>query len=187
MRLLGVSIFVGFFVCLLLSMVGIVGLRFATLPRDAPVTALDTSATARVNDPAPLFTARTLQGEAVNLANYRGKLVILNFWASWCGPCRSEMPAIEAASIRYRDAGVVFLGVNVQEASATVTAFVDEFKLTFPILLDPNGAISAVYRVRSLPTTFFIDRDGILREQFTGEMNASVIDRRVRLYSDPGP
>jgi peroxiredoxin len=187
MRRLAAGLFVAFFACLFLGIVGVVGVRLATFRSADPAATVDANLPARVNDPAPRFTARTLDGGTVALADYRGKLVVLNFWASWCGPCRSEMPAIEAASSRYKDAGVVFLGVNVQESTATVAAFVDEFRLSFPILLDPNGTVSAIYRVRSLPTTFFIDRDGVLREQFTGEMNASVIDRRVRLYGDPAP
>jgi cytochrome c biogenesis protein CcmG/thiol:disulfide interchange protein DsbE len=184
MRRLGVVAFVGFFACLLVGMLGVVGVRFLANRGSEPAAAVALGQGARVNDPAPDFTAPTLRGEMVRLSDYRGKMVILNFWASWCGPCRSEMPAIEAASGRYRDAGVVVLGMNVSESAATAAAFVEEFKLTFSILLDPTGAVSGVYRVRSLPTTFFIDREGILREQFTGEMNASVIDRRVRLYAE---
>ncbi len=186
MRRLGAILFVGFFACVLVGMVGVVGVRLlGTRDGDvASAAAVESGQFARSGEPTPLFSAKNLHGEMVNLADYRGKLVVLNFWATWCGPCRSEMPAIEAASERYRGQPVVFVGVNVQESAELAAKFVEEFKLTFSILLDPSGTVSGVFRVRSLPSTFFIDQAGILREQFTGEMNASVIDRRVRLYAE---
>ena len=187
MRWAAASLVVATLVCLCLGTAGLVLLRLSDNRGGEQAVvgaAAERGEGARVGERAPVFSATTLSGERISLAELQGKLVVLNFWASWCGPCRSEMPALEAAAKRTAGQPIVFLGVNVQEPPETVRAFVAELGLTFPILPDPTGEIARTYQVRALPTTFFIDREGRLREQFTGEMNASVIDRRLRSYGE---
>lgn len=119
---------------------------------------------------APDFTLDTLDGTKVTLSDLRGKIVVINLWATWCPPCRAEMPALENAYQQYKDSGVVVLGLNVtnQDSESEVPRFVDEFGLTFPILLDRDGSVSALYQLRGLPTTYFVNRAGIIRTVVVG-------------------
>jgi len=119
---------------------------------------------------APDFTLDNLQGEKVTLSGLRGKIVVINLWATWCPPCRAEMPALENAYKQYKDSGVVVLGLNVtnQDSEREVPLFVEEFGLTFPILLDRDGSVSALYQLRGLPTTYFVNREGIIRTVVVG-------------------
>lgn len=120
--------------------------------------------------PAPDFTLPTLSGESFRLADLRGKVVLLNFWATWCIPCRTEMPAIEALYQRYKDRGLDVLAVNLDVLStAGVEAFVKEAGVTFPIILDPSWATARAYRVVALPTTYLIDRAGNVVVREVGE------------------
>ncbi len=120
--------------------------------------------------PAPAFELATLDGDVAGLEDYRGKVVIVNLWASWCGPCKAEMPALQKVSEALADDGLVVLGVNstVQDNETDARAFVAEHALTFPILLDRDGAVGDVYRLRSLPTTFIVDRSGVINEVLIG-------------------
>ncbi len=119
---------------------------------------------------SPDFTLDTLDGSKVTLSDLRGSIVVVNFWATWCPPCRAETPALEKSFEQYRDAGVVVLGVNLtdQDSVSEVNSFVREFKLTYPILLDRDGSVGTFYQVRGLPTTFFINREGIIRTVVVG-------------------
>src|SRR5712692_10153257 len=114
---------------------------------------------------APDFTLNTAGGGPVTLSAYRGKVVIVNLWASWCGPCRAEMPAIQQVYVANRDRGLAVLAVNstFQDSVSDVQAFAQNLGLTFPILLDLDGAVSRRYLLRALPSTFFIDRKGMIR------------------------
>jgi cytochrome c biogenesis protein CcmG/thiol:disulfide interchange protein DsbE len=123
-----------------------------------------------VDYPAPDFALTTLAGEQISLAHLRGQPVVLNFWATWCDPCRREMPALQATADLYADK-VIVLGVDQGEPAALVRTFVEEYGLTYPILLDAQFAVSQQYNIRGLPTTFFIDADGIVRFLWVGEMN----------------
>ncbi|PWH15555.1 MAG: TlpA family protein disulfide reductase [Anaerolineae bacterium] len=118
---------------------------------------------------APNFTLETTDGETITLAALRGQAVILNFWASWCPPCRAEMPTLQALHERY-GADLVLLGINASTQDNLPKAYqlIAELNLTFPILLDSSGAVVRAYRVFSLPTTFFIDRQGVIREVVVG-------------------
>jgi cytochrome c biogenesis protein CcmG, thiol:disulfide interchange protein DsbE len=134
---------------------------------------------ADVGHPAPDFSLDALDGGTLILSRYKGRAVILNFWATWCGPCRAEIPALEAASHIIGDEGVI-LGVNVQEDPLTVLGFAQELGMTYPVVLDANSEIARLYRVRAFPTTYFIDSRGVIAELYTGELNAVLIQRKVR-------
>jgi cytochrome c biogenesis protein CcmG/thiol:disulfide interchange protein DsbE len=131
---------------------------------------------------APDFTLDLLDGSQVTLSQLRGKVVVINFWASWCPPCKAEMPAIEKVYRAYSDFRVVVLGVNTtyQDNKSTAQAFVNEYRLTFPIPLDRDGSVSHRYALRGLPTTFFIDRKGIIRSIIVGgPMSEATIQTKI--------
>ncbi len=109
---------------------------------------------------APDFTYLDEDGGTVSLADLRGQVVVLNFWATWCAPCRYEMPYLERAHEEYADKDVVILAVNVAESAATVTEFLTEQNLELPVLLDSDRAIAAKYGINSYPTTLLVDRNG---------------------------
>ncbi len=121
---------------------------------------LDWGEQATLGRPAPLFSLPAPDGETVSLADHAGRPVVLNFFATWCGPCRVEMPLLQSASERYRADGLVVLGVDVQETPETVAPFLTELGLTFPVGVDQDGKVSDLYRIGILPTTYFIDREG---------------------------
>lgn len=128
---------------------------------------------------APDFTLATLGGETVTLSDLQGQAVLINFWATWCPPCRAELPAIQAAYERYADQGLVVLAVDMAESPQTVAAFAQRFGLSFPIPLDRDGQVANQYRVRAIPTSFFVDREGVVRSVFTGPMNGPLIEDRL--------
>jgi cytochrome c biogenesis protein CcmG/thiol:disulfide interchange protein DsbE len=132
--------------------------------------------------PAPDFTLATLDGAPVSLAAQRGKVVIVNLWASWCGPCRVEMPAIQRLYDAQRDQGLTVLAIHgtFQDSEANARAFADELGLTFPIVLDRDGEVSRRYRLRALPSTFMVDRKGIIREViFGGPLSEATLQSKV--------
>jgi peroxiredoxin len=114
-------------------------------------------------NPAPDFTLPSSTGENVRLAEQRGQVVMLNFWASWCGPCRKEMPLLEEMSQRYSAAGFVLYGVNVEEDNADAKKLIKELGVTFPILYDTESKASSLYNVDAMPTTVVIDKKGAIR------------------------
>jgi peroxiredoxin len=108
----------------------------------------------------PKFSGRTLGGQTVSLAGLRGRVILVNFWATWCPPCREEMPMFEQLHREYAARGLTLLGVNAREGTSAVRAYAKEMGLTFPLVLDPKGKVNALYGVIGLPTTFLIGRDG---------------------------
>lgn len=122
----------------------------------------------QVGGPAPNFTLKSFEGRDVTLSALRGKVVLLNFWATWCEPCKKEMPAIQTAYEQYKSHGLVVLAVNFGERSDNLAALVHHGQMTFPILLDPDLKVAEAYAVRSLPVTFFIDAKGMIRERIFG-------------------
>jgi thiol-disulfide isomerase/thioredoxin len=106
------------------------------------------------------FTLDSLDGRKVSLSSYRGKLVFLNFWATWCPPCRSEMPAMEALYTKLKARGFVIVAVDLAEEARVVSEYVKTKKLTFPVLLDTAGEVGGKYSAQSIPTTYIIDREG---------------------------
>ena len=112
---------------------------------------------------APGFDLVDRSGNRVALADLQGEVVMVNFWATWCGPCREEMPHLEALYQRYSDLGFTLLGVNVEEDSSGADEFLEETPVTFPILFDPENAVSQLYDVVAMPSTVLIDRSGNMR------------------------
>lgn len=123
-----------------------------------------------VGDTAPDFTLQSLSGKKVSLSDYRGKPVLLNFWATWCEPCRGEMPFLQevAEDTEWTAQGLVILAVNLGESAAAVGDFVDRYGLTFTVLLDTTDKVGMQYNARYIPTTYFIDKDGIIRSAKIG-------------------
>ena len=112
---------------------------------------------------APDFQLPSLNGQSVSLSDFRGKPVLLNFWATWCGPCRFEMPFIQGIYEEWSDKGLVVLAINTGESSSKVRGFLQSHSLSFPVLLDTNQDVALKYNIRAIPTTFFIDKDGIIQ------------------------
>lgn len=128
-----------------------------------------------LNHPAPDFTLATLDGQDFTLSKHRGTPVVLNFWATWCGPCQRELPALQAAAERY--AGRVhFVGVDQGETAETVQGYVDRLGLTFTIPLDEDHSVANRYNVVGLPITFFIDGEGVIRRVWMGEMSSITLE-----------
>jgi cytochrome c biogenesis protein CcmG, thiol:disulfide interchange protein DsbE len=119
---------------------------------------------------APTFTLTNLDGQSVHLSDYQGQVVLLNFWASWCPPCRAEMPAIQQVYQNYRGQGLVVLAINAsyQDTPAAMQTLLGSFAHSFPILLDKDSSVNRLYAVNSLPSTFFIDRQGTIRDLVIG-------------------
>lgn len=131
---------------------------------------------------APDFTLETLDGGQVTLSDLRGQVVLINFWATWCPPCRAEMPAIENVYRAFKPLGLEVLAVNLtnQDNEAAVASFVQALGLTFPILLDRTGEVSNRYNLHGLPSTFFVDSQGVIRSVVVGgPMSEALIQSKV--------
>ena len=131
---------------------------------------------------APDFTLDLMGGGQLSLADLRGSVVIINLWASWCPPCRAEMPALERVHQEAQARGLVIVAVNTtfQDGEAEAAAFAREFGLTFPIVLDRSGAMSNRYLLRGLPSTYFVDRRGVIRSVVIGgPMSEALIRSKV--------
>ncbi|MFQ5614833.1 MAG: TlpA family protein disulfide reductase [Anaerolineae bacterium] len=131
--------------------------------------------------PAPDFTLLTLEGQEVSLSDFKGQPLVINFWATWCPPCRAEMPDFQEVFLKHQNDGFVVLSVNstVQDDPDLVPGFVDEFGLTFPILLDQTGATTQAYNILGLPTSIFVDKNGVVNEVFTGPVNKAFIESKL--------
>ncbi len=115
------------------------------------------------NAPAPDFTLKSLQGPNMRLAEQRGRVVLVNFWATWCGPCKQEMPHLNRLYDKYRSSGFVLMGDSVDEDPKTAAGTAGRFGLRFPVLFDADKAVSRLYDLQSMPATVLIDRDGKVR------------------------
>ncbi|MEZ5551764.1 MAG: TlpA disulfide reductase family protein [Pseudomonadales bacterium] len=112
---------------------------------------------------APDFTLKSLEGSNLRLNEYRGQVVLINFWASWCGPCRQEMPLLDRLHSRYEDTGFAVLGVNVEGVVEPAMEIVQKTNVTFPILIDDGQRVSELYNLQAMPSTVVVDRDGVVR------------------------
>ena len=151
---------------------------------------LDVNVGIAVGDLAPDFTGTTVDGQTVSLSEQKGKLVLVNVFASWCGPCRVETPhLVELYNELDRDQ-VEFIGLNLQETPAAVQSFKEEFFIEYPLVLNQGGEITDIYRPIGLPTTWFIDQEGIVRFTFSGALtkeSLQVILEDVAAGREPDP
>ncbi len=134
----------------------------------------------KVGNLAPDFQLQNLNGNSVSLSDFRGKPVLLNFWASWCPPCRDEMPYLQQVYDEWSAKGLVLLAINIGESSSTVEEFMQSHNLSFPVLLDTKQDVDQKYNIYGIPTTFLIDKDGIIQDikvgafQSTAELESSL-------------
>jgi len=139
-------------------------------PAQAPLAA-NTPYSFDPGTPAPDITLQTVDGRIMSLTDLRGKAVMVNFWATWCPPCRSEMPDMQQLFAERGATDLAIVAINVQEAAELVNQFVTRYGLKFPILMDPSGNAFTAYRVASLPTTYFIDKDGRIASVNVGALS----------------
>lgn len=164
---------------LALLSVGVAWILVNRVPADGRETAGVLPPAPAVGHPAPDFTVSTLTGETFTLSELRGKPVVLNFWATWCPPCRAELPELQAAAERY-EGEIIIAGVNQAEPADSVTQFADGLGLRFVVPLDTDAQVSRLYGARSLPTTFFIDRGGVIREIQIGPVTEATLAQLLR-------
>lgn len=131
--------------------------------------------TVELGQKAPDFKLVDLEGNDVRLSDYKGKGVFLNFWGTYCEPCKAEMPAMNRQYEKYKSQGVEILAVNVDEQDVVVEKFVKQYQLTFPVVIDKGGEVMQAYNISPIPTTFLIDKDGII----VGKITASLDDEKI--------
>ncbi|HSL50073.1 MAG TPA: TlpA disulfide reductase family protein [Candidatus Deferrimicrobiaceae bacterium] len=140
-----------------------------------------------VGKPAAPFTLTAFDGKPISLESLRGRVVVVNFWASWCVPaCYDEAPSLERAWQAYRDRGVVLVGINIQDKEEPARRFLDRFGHTFPNAPDPAGRVSVDYGVYGVPETFFIDRTGRVRFKHVGAVTDEILKQQLdKLLAEP--
>lgn len=146
-------------------------------PTATPGAALPGAAVApEVGALAPAFTLTDLDDHSVSLNDFRGQVVLLNFWAVWCSPCLVEMPLLESRYLSLKEAGFVVLGINFDDPQDDVRTYAEALQLTFPLLLDPGGLIQELYRIRGYPSSILVDREGLVRVVQVGLMSEDQLD-----------
>jgi cytochrome c biogenesis protein CcmG, thiol:disulfide interchange protein DsbE len=140
---------------------------------------LAASAARQIGKPAPAFTLVDPSGVPYSLADLRGQVVLVNFWATWCAPCHTEMPELDQVARDYREAGFRVLAVNVLEDATAVRRYGEELQLDLPRLLDPGGGVYKAYNVQGLPTSFLVDRDGLIRDVRYGVVSRGYFEARL--------
>jgi len=136
------------------------------------------AAPASISGAAPNFTLKSLSGKNIKLSELSGNVVLVNFWASWCAPCRQEMPLLNAIHNKYKPLGFTVLGVNVEEKVGNAKSFIAERPVDFPILLDSSNRVSKLFNVIAMPTTVVIDRDGNMRFLHQGYQSGDEVEYR---------
>jgi cytochrome c biogenesis protein CcmG, thiol:disulfide interchange protein DsbE len=166
-----------FYVLLLIA-----GASWILLSADPGASTQNTTAAPQAGFAAPDFTLKTPDGETYTLSDLKGQAVLVNMWATWCPPCRAEMPAMEKVYNEYKDQGFIVLAVNntFQDNPLEIVPFATQYNLTFPILLDETGETSRAYQVRSLPSSYFINRYGVITEVVIGgPMSETLLRTRI--------
>lgn len=133
-----------------------------------------------VGQAAPDFTLPMIDGEEATLSDYRGEVVLINFWATWCPPCRAEMPELEAVYRQHRDEGFEILGIDQAESADLVSSYVNERDFSWTFMLDEDFAVSRDYQATSIPRSLLIDRDGTVVHIWTGALTRSALENQLR-------
>jgi cytochrome c biogenesis protein CcmG/thiol:disulfide interchange protein DsbE len=165
------------FAATVIILIGFLGLLIWGVLNKESITGL--SGITMVNRTAPDFTLTTFRGDTVSLEGLKGKAIVLNFWASWCPPCRVEATLLERTWRIYKNRDVVFLGVNIQDRKKDALSYIREFNVTYPNGPDPTGEISIDYGVSGLPVTFFISKKGMIVRRWVGAIEKSVLIRAI--------
>lgn len=132
-----------------------------------------------VGGPAPHFNLKALEGQTIDLSDFKGRFVVLNFWATWCVPCIKEMPEFQKAH-ESLSPNVQIIGINLAESKEKIGEFVETYRLSFPVLMDEYGNVSQEYEVLHLPVTYFISPDGVIRDKiFGGGITQKMIEARI--------
>jgi peroxiredoxin len=132
--------------------------------------ALSLDAVAQIGKPAPEFALNDINGKKVSLSEYKGKVVLLNFWATFCGPCKAEMPSLNNLFLALKNDGLIVLAISTDDSEKPIQSFITKKAITFPVLIDKNQEVYFdKYGVRSIPTSFIIDRDGVIVTRILGE------------------
>ncbi|MDO9299770.1 MAG: redoxin domain-containing protein [Anaerolineales bacterium] len=167
---------------LLYLLVLIAGAAWIALSANTTTASTGKTSAPQAGFAAPDFTLKTPDGEEYTLSELKGSAVLVNLWATWCPPCRAEMPAIEKIYQEYKDQGFIVLAINMtyQDDPFAVVPFAKEFNLTFPILLEETGDVAAAYQLRSLPSSYFINRAGVIQEVVIGgPMSEALLRTRI--------
>lgn len=165
---------------IVLAGAAVVLLTATSCSRGGPAASSDEGLGAKsLSAPAPALAGDTVQGGNVALSDLRGKVVVVNFWATWCGPCRDEQPDLVRLSRDYRDRGVKFLGVDERDDTAKARAWVKEFDVAYPSIVDEPGAWADDFAFFGLPDTYVIDRGGTIRWAVYGQTDAAQLSRLI--------
>lgn len=157
----------------LLAFSSLLMMGFLVVPREGAGASL------AVGDSAPAFDLVSLTGERIRLSDLQGKPVVLNFWATWCDPCRAEMPDFQSVYQQYRDQGLQLYAINLGESAVAVEHFLRQISVDLPVLLDLNDKAQEAYRILPIPTTFFIDSTGTIRAIYQYQMSHTQIEAEV--------
>jgi peroxiredoxin len=181
----------GFTVAGIVGAIALVAVIWVLTGRNAPPEGV---AMSEVDRPAPAFAVPALDGGNVNLEEYRGQVVLLNFWGTWCEPCKRELPALQQAHQTYGEQGLAIIGVNLTDDelvngtdTGQIRSFLDQYGVTYPIALDTEGSVTNAYRVFPLPTSFFIDQQGRIRYVHIGELKLEDVVARFTELSQEAP
>jgi DsbE subfamily thiol:disulfide oxidoreductase len=134
---------------------------------------------ARVNYPAPELTLENIKGNMESLANFKGQVVLVNNWATWCPPCQAEMPTLVDFYNDYASAGLMIVAIEAGEPQSEVQKFVDQYQMPFHVWLDPKGKSAYAFNNNALPNSYVIDRSGTVRLSWTGEINRAMLEKYV--------
>lgn len=129
-----------------------------------------------VGKTAPTFTLKTFDNKTVNFESLKGKSVVLNFWSSWCIPCKNETRALNSANLRYKDSDIVFIGVNIWDDTENALNFINSYPSDYTNAYDPSNEIHVNYGIQGVPETFFISKEGIIVDRFQGELNNNILN-----------